>query len=467
MKHVHLIGIGGTGLSAIARVLLEKGYAVSGSDREATPLFNAITAAGARTFLGHAAEQIAGADLVIRSSAIPDDNPEVIAAEAQGIPVMKRAEFLEELIGDKDTLAVAGSHGKTTTTAMLIWVLENMGTNPSFIAGGVVSQLNCNAKAGAGLYFAIEADEYDYMFLGLSPKIAIITNIEHDHPDCFPTQESYLNAFKAFLDRIRPDGLALMCLDDRQTRTLMQEMSAGKRTFLGYGTTPEADYRAENFIIVDGNPQFSLVHRDEHGKSQTLGEVSLSIPGHHNVLNATAVLAAIHQLGLPMQKAIAALKEFTGAGRRFEILGTADGITLIDDYGHHPTEIAATLKAARSRYPERRVWAIWQPHTFSRTQTLEEAFVEALRLADRVVVLKIYAAREENHGYTAETIADALPQGKADYLADFSAAAGFLLANLEANDVAIFFSAGDATRLSQAVLNGLQQRNKDKKETSA
>jgi len=473
MKHVHLIGIGGTGLSAIARVLLEKGYAVSGSDREATPLFNAITAAGARTFLGHAAEQIAGADIVLRSSAIPDDNPEVVAARAQGIPVKKRSEFLEELTGDKDTLAVAGSHGKTTTTAMLTWILEKLGTNPSFIAGGVINQLECNAKAGAGLYFAIEADEYDHMFLGLSPKIAIITNIEHDHPDCFPTQESYLEAFKTFLDRVRPDGLALMCLDDRQTRLLMQEMVSEDPTvlehctLLGYGTTPEADYRAENFTVIEGNPHFSLVHRDEAGKSHNLGEVSLTIPGHHNVLNATAVLAAIHQLGLPMQKAISALHEFSGTGRRFEILGHPGGITLIDDYGHHPTEIAATLQAARSRYPERRIWAIWQPHTFSRTQTLAEAFVEALSLADRVIVLKIYAAREENPGYSAERIAEALPAGKADYLADFSAAVGFLQANLESNDVAIFFSAGDATEVSQAVLNGLQQRKKDNKEMFA
>lgn len=461
MKHIHLIGIGGTGLSAIARVLLEKGYTVSGSDRAASSLFNAITSAGATTFLGHNAEQVTGADLVIRSSAIPDDNLEVIAARAKGIPVLKRSEFLEELTGDKDTLAVAGSHGKTTTTAMLIWVLEQLGTEPSFIAGGVVNQLGCNARAGAGPYFAIEADEYDHMFLGLSPKIAIITNIEHDHPDCFPTEEDYRAAFRAFLEKVRPDGLALMCLDDPVTRDLLGEMTQTDLNLLGYGTSIDADYQADDIIVIDGLPQFILGHRNNDGTVQKLGTVTLSIPGHHNVLNATATLAVIHLLGLDLPKAMDALSGFTGAGRRFEILGMADGTTIIDDYGHHPTEIAAALEAARSRYPDSRVWAVWQPHTFSRVQTLEEAFIRALNLADRVVVLKIYAAREANPGYSAERIANALPAGKANYSADFQTATAFLLENLASGDVAIVFSAGDATEVSQAVLIGLQQKSKE------
>ncbi len=463
MKHIHLIGIGGTGLSAIARVLLEKGYAVSGSDREASPFFKAITAAGARTFLGHATEQIAGADLVIRSSAIPDDNPEVVAARSEGIPVLKRADFLKSLTKDKDTLAVAGSHGKTTTTAMLIWILEQLGTEPSFIAGGMVNQLGCNARAGAGLYFAIEADEYDYMFLGLSPKIAIITNIEHDHPDCFPTGEDYRAAFKSFLERVRPDGIALLCLDDLATQALMQEMAKTELNLLGYGTSSDADYRAEKITITGGSPQFTLTHRQDDAKRQDLGTITLSIPGHHNILNATAALGAIHQLGLSMPEAIQALSTFTGAGRRFEILGKAHGTTIIDDYGHHPTEIAATLEAARSRYPDHRIWAVWQPHTFSRTRSLEEGFVKALAKADRVVVLKIYAAREQDPGYSAEQIAKALPPEKATYLADFTTASAFLLKNLVPNDVVIVFSAGDATQVSQAVLNGLKQTNQTRK----
>ncbi len=463
MKKIHLIGIGGTGLSAIARVLLENGHAVSGSDRVASPLFKAITSAGAKTYLGHAAEQVAGADLVIRSSAIPDDNPEVIAAKAEGIPVLKRSEFLKDLTQDKDTLAVAGSHGKTTTTAMIIWMLDRLGLDPSFIAGGVVNQLDCNARAGTGLYFAIEADEYDHMFLGLAPKIAIITNIEHDHPDCFPTEADYRAAFKAFLERVRADGVALLCLDDPATHDLMQEMDDVDFTMLSYGTSNQAHYLADELQNNEvGLPEFDLLFRDpESGEAHhKIGQASLRIPGQHNVLNATAALGAIHQLGLPIKEAIDALTHFTGAGRRFEVIGTANGVTVIDDYGHHSTEIAATLKAARSRYPGQKIWAIWEPHTYSRTKKLEPAFIEALDLADSVVVLKVYAAREESPGYTSEVIAQKLPGHKGVYMDDFDTASSFLLANLSPGDIAIVFSAGDATQISQTVLSGLRKRER-------
>jgi UDP-N-acetylmuramate--alanine ligase len=460
MKHIHLIGIGGSGLSAIARVLLERGYTVSGSDQVASTFFKAITAAGAKTFLGHAAEHITGADLVIRSSAISDDNPEVIAALAENIPVLKRAQFLDQLTKGKDTLAVAGSHGKTTTTAMLIWILDQLGTKPSFIAGGVVTQLDCNARAGAGRYFAIEADEYDNMFLGLSPQIAIVTNIEHDHPDCFPTAEQYRNAFKDFLQRVRPKGLALMCLDDPEARSLMDEFLDSNLHILGYGTTADADYRANEIIIEKGFPKFTLDFRNQKGQIKSLGTVTLRVPGRHNVLNASAALATVHQLGLSMAEAMEALHRFTGAGRRFEVLGRVNGTTIIDDYGHHPTEIAATLEAAHARYPEGRIWAVWQPHTYSRTAALEKAFIQALERANRVIVLKVFASREENSGYSAEKIANVIPNGKADYMEDFVAAANFLIANLAPKDVVIVFSAGNATELSQAVLEGLQQKRK-------
>ena len=458
MKHVHLIGIGGTGLSAIARVLIEKGYTVSGSDRAASALFKAITAAGARTFLGHAAEQVAGADLVIRSSAIPEDNPEVIAAEEQGIPVLKRADFLEELTQGKETLAVAGSHGKTTTTAMLIWILDQLGTQPSFIAGGMVNQLGCNARAGIGTYFAIEADEYDYMFLGLSPKIAIITNIEHDHPDCFPTKEDYLDAFKAFLGRVRPDGFALICLDDPESRQLLNNMEDKQIQLLGYGTSPYADYYAHDISVVEDLTQFTLTHKKNGGITETLGTVELSVPGRHNVLNATAALSAIHQLGMPINEAISAINNFQGTGRRFEVLGSIEGRTIIDDYGHHPTQIAATLEAARSRYPHHRIWAVWQPHTYSRTQLLEDEYIQALSQADKVIVLSIYAAREENHGYTAESIAESIANINAYYIPNMETATNFLLTELKPNDLVIVFSAGDATHLSRDVLRELELR---------
>ena len=455
MKHIHLIGIGGAGLSAIARVLLEKGYTVSGSDGVESALFNTVTAAGAHTFLGHSGEHVIGADLVIRSSAVPDDNPEVLAALKAGIPVLKRSEFLEELTQDKDTLAIAGSHGKTTTTAMLIWMLDQLGTDPSFIAGGVISQLECNARAGQGSFFAIEADEYDYMFLGLSPKIAVVTNIEHDHPDCFPTPADYHSAFASFLHRVRPDGLALICTDDPEAQSLFDELFEGNINILSYGTSPDTDYHADEITTVDGYPQFRLLHRLGRSRTEDLGVIRLRLPGFHNVLNATAVLAVAHQLGLSLLQARMAISTFRGVGRRFEVLGTAGGVTVIDDYGHHPTQLAVTLEAARFRYPESRLWAIWEPHTYTRTKMLEEGFTQALKIADRVVILKIYAAREANPGYSSEKIAAALPDRNARYFADFDAASRFLLDELMSGDVAIFFSAGYATKVSRAVLDGL------------
>ena len=464
MKHIHLIGIGGTGLSAIARVLLEKGFTVSGSDREDSAMFTAIKAAGAQTYLGHASQHVEGADLVIRSSAIPEDNLEVVAAFARGIPVMKRQDFLQELTKDKHTLAVAGTHGKTTTTAMLIWMLHRLNMDPSYILGGIIQQLGRNAHAGGGQYFVIEADEYDRMFLGLKPKIAVITNIEHDHADCFPTQTDYQQAFADFIQCVQPEGKILFCIDDPGARSLLSGSRILQVQRWAYGTSPEAHYASEKIVTIDGYPQFELVFRDESREERHLGKVALHVPGHHNVLNATAALGVIHQLGLPMDPALQAMREFTGAGRRFEVLEQADDVTVINDYGHHPTEIAATLEAARSRYPNQRLWAVWQPHTYSRAQSLAERFVDALNMADKVIVLKIYAAREPDPGYSADQIARALPITKATYAGTFEAAAEYLLKNLVADDIMIIFSAGDAIQLSQMVLENLARREKSHQE---
>jgi UDP-N-acetylmuramate--alanine ligase len=457
MKHIYLIGIGGTGLSAIARVLLEKGYIVSGSDRVASPLFSSITAAGAKTYLGHSAEHVIGADLVVRSSAVPDDNPEVIAALNAGIPVVKRVDFLPTLIEGKQTIAIAGSHGKTTTTAMIAWILEKLGEDPSYLVGSEITQLGRNAHAGTGEHFVIEADEYDNMFLGLEPFIAVLTNIEHDHPDCFPTEETYRMAFKSFMKRLKPDGVALICKDDPQACAIMEEFQSTGMNIMSYSLSRDADYFAKISEDMGTLPAFEIRYRQSAEKVVSLGKVNLSIPGQHNILNATAAIGVIHQLGLPIQKALTALGEFTGAGRRFEILGECHQITIIDDYGHHPTEIAATLKAARVAYPDHRLWAVWQPHTYTRTQTLEKSFIEALNLADQALILKIYGAREENREYSAETIANALPEGKAVYKETFDEAIQDLLARLSPEDVAIFFSAGDATEVSRSVLSHLQK----------
>lgn len=460
MKHIHMIGIGGAGLSAIAQVLLEQGFIVSGSDRVESPAIKILAEEGIQVFIGHDPQHIKGADIVIRSSAIPDNNPEVLAAVEMGIPVLKRREFLRTLTEGKRTIAIAGSHGKTSTTAMITYALHNLGLDPSFISGGVITQLSTNAHSGTDSFFVIEADEYDYMFLSLTPEIAIITNIEHDHPDCFPTPADYRDAFEAFVKQVKPSGTVLMCIDDPETKALKEGLSADRFNIFGYGASPEANYFADSIQLINGYYQFDFVFKNINEPSEKLGTVRLNIPGYHSVLNATAALGAIHQLKLSIPEAIKSIENFTGANRRFSILGVFNGITIIDDYGHHPSEIKATLEAAHSRYPHHRVWAVWQPHTYSRTQNLEKRFIQSLNLADKVLVLRIFGAREMNDSYSARVISSALPEQKAEYADNFTQAKKYLFDNLSSNDVVIFFSAGDATQLSQMILEDLSQREK-------
>lgn len=459
-EHVHLIGIGGAGISAIAKVLLEQGYLVSGSDRAVTPILKVLSEKGAHVYAGHDPQQILNADFIIRSSAVPDDDPEVFAAMQIGIPVLKRQDFLRTLTQGMQTIAIAGSHGKTTTTAMLVWILHNFGLDPSYISGGVIKQLGSNAHAGTGNYFVIEADEYDYMFLGLKPEIALITNIEHDHPDCFPTPADYRAAFKAFIEQVQPSGKAILCVDDAETKALMTGLSSSRINVYSYGTASDANYSAYQIQLINGYYHFDLIFKNGNGWQKKLGSVQLNVPGYHNVLNAVGALSVIHQLNLSLESAIKSLACFLGAGRRFEVLGNIDGVTVIDDYGHHPSEIAATLEAAHSRYPNHRVWAVWQPHTYTRTRNLEKEFIQALDSADNVLVLKIFAAREVDDGYSAKTIASALPSDQTVYIDNFDQAAEYLLDYLAHDDVVIVFSAGDATQLTQMLLDGLHQRRK-------
>ena len=453
--HYHLIGIGGTGLSAIARVLLEQGHTVSGSDRQRSPLAQGVEAAGGRVYIGHAADQIAGAQVVIRSSAIPDDNPEVQAARQRGIPVLKRADFLDDLMQGQDCLAVAGTHGKTTTTSMLAWALTVLGQDPSYIIGGVSANLGGNAHAGQGKYFVIEADEYDRMFLGLRPYAAVVTNVEHDHPDCFPTPADFAGAFRDFVERLRPEGFLLLCTDDPGAVSLMEHARALGRRVHTYGIAAPAEYHAISLRVPPegGGYAFQAQHA-----GQFLAEVTLQVPGRHNVQNALAVLGMLHQLGLSVERAAEALGAFRGTGRRFEIIGQAGGVTIVDDYAHHPTEIAATLEAARSRFPGRRLWAVWQPHTYSRTRTLQERFAAAFAQADRVLLTPIYAAREAppEDGFDARRVAEAMPHPAARYCASLEETSDYLLRHLESGDVLLVFSAGDAVQVSRAVLDGLR-----------
>ena len=355
IKQIHLIGIGGTGLSAIAKVLHERGFVVSGSDQQYSKNVQNLREIGVRVDIGHSAENIQGADLVIRSSAIPDYNVEVEAALNNGVPVVKRREFLNVLIGEKRTIAVAGTHGKTTTTSMIAWMLSALGKDPSFIVGSLVRNLNENAHAGEGNYFVIEADEYDHMFLGLHPYIAVILNMEHDHPDCYPTIDDYEQAFVQFAENIQDGGLLLYngnapsvirMIDNLDLKKIRRvSINICESTYLSEKERQErCDYQAENLTINEfGCYDFYFSKRN----TGILTGVSLKVPGMHNVFNAVAALAVADLLHLPVFDAALTIGNFEGVERRFEIRGEKDGVIVIDDYAHHQTEIQVTLQAAR------------------------------------------------------------------------------------------------------------------------
>jgi len=459
MIKVHFIGIGGTGLSAIARVLVERGYTVSGSDRTLSSLARELAELGATVYEGHAAHHIADANIVIRSSAIPDDNPEVQAALAAGIPVLKRADFLGQLMAGYDCIAIAGTHGKTTTTSMTAWVLTRLGQDPSYIIGGVSKNLGNNAHAGQGKYFVIEADEYDHMFLGLDPLWAIVTIVEHDHPDCFPTPTDYRAAFVSFVNKIKPGGSLLACQDDPGSASLAEGTAPPGCHTATYGISPSAEYSVTDITTNPlGGSDFTLCHSSQNTSPQVLVHVTLRLPGLHMVRNAAAVLALAHQLNLPLESAAAALHEFTGTGRRFDLLGEVWGVALYNDYAHHPTEIAATLAAARQYHPGRRIWAVWQPHTYSRTQTLQEAFSSAFKDADQVLVTEIYAAREQQIDFSSSQVVRLMKHPAARFCPTLNSAAATLQSELKPGDVVLVLSAGDADKITDQIFQELKKR---------
>lgn len=451
-EHIHLIGIGGYGLSAIARVLHEMGYQVSGSDRQLSDLAINLKNQGVTIFEGHAADHIEGAQIVVRSSAIPSDNPEILAAKEKNIPVQKRDQFLGNLIHDFKGIGIAGTHGKTTTTAMIAWMLYALGKDPSYIIGGVSKNLGNNAHAGSGPYFVIEADEYDHMFLGLHLHTAILTNMEHDHPDCYPTQADYLQAFIQFVQNVPEDGLVLMNADDSGLVELQKFFPQNK--YFTFGFHPTANYQARN-LTIGKNGGYAFDFFTNQGEAFNT-HVELSVPGKHNVLNACAALALADQLGLNMPEAAKAIDKFTSTGRRFDILGTVNQITIIDDYAHHPTEIKATLEGAKSRFPGQRIWAVWQPHTFSRTQTLFEQFCSAFTDADQVIVTEIFASREKNDRYSAQTVVEHMHHPDVRFIKTLQDVCTYLLENLQPGDVLLVLTAGDADQISKTIYHTLK-----------
>jgi UDP-N-acetylmuramate--alanine ligase len=457
MTHVHFVGIGGSGLSAIARLLRESGYEVSGSDKTLSPFAADLQNMGVQIFIGHHPRNVAGADWVVRSSAVGDDNPEVEAAKRAGIPVYKRADFLGQMMSEKTGIAVAGTHGKTTTTAMIAWMLVEMRRDPSFIVGGTLTNLKTNAHAGKGDLFVIEADEYDRMFLGLKPHIAVVTNLEHDHPDCYPTFEDMHSAFQSFVDLLPADGTLIACAEDEGATTLLTHARRKGLNIVSYSIQGEMTINSPQWmqartLAPNDRGGFDFSAMTNLGFTSDAIQVSLQVPGEHNVRNALAALSVAAVLGLPLQEAADALGQFTGTGRRFEVRGERNGVTVIDDYAHHPTEIRATLAGARKRYPSRRIWAVWQPHTYSRTQMLFHEFTRAFTDADEVLVTEIYASREPKQDFSSAEVVSAMPHPSARYSGSLADTTAYLRPNLRPGDVVLVLSAGDADQVSADLL---------------
>ncbi len=391
VRHIHFVGIGGSGMSGIAEVLLNLGYTVSGSDAAANAATRRLAQLGARVALGHAAENVAGADAVVVSSAVKADNPEVMAARAKRIPVVPRAVMLAELMRLKQGIAIAGTHGKTTTTSLVASVLAAGGLDPTFVIGGRVNSVGANARLGSGEYIVVEADESDASFLNLMPVIAVVTNIDNDHMETYGHDFAKLKgAFVEFLSRLPFYGTAVLCIDDRHVREIMPFVS---KPVLTYGFAPEAQVRA-----LEARPDGTAMHFRVLREDAAPLDVRLNLPGEHNVRNATAAIAVGTLLAVPDAAMLQALASFTGVGRRFACHGdiaiAGGSFTLIDDYGHHPVEMAATIAAARGAFPGRRIVLAFQPHRYTRTRDCFEDFVRVLSTVDALLLAEVYAAGE-------------------------------------------------------------------------
>ena len=447
-QHAHFIGIGGIGMSGIAEILLNQNMRVSGSDLRRGPITDRLAKLGAVIYEGHDAAHIAGATVVVTSSAVGQDNPEVVEAHTRKIPVIQRAEMLAELMRLKYGIAIAGMHGKTTTTSMVASVLAAGDLDPTVVVGGRVDALGSNARLGTTQYLVAEADESDRSFLKLSPILAVVTNLDREHMDCYADMEDVENCFLAFMDRVPFYGAVTACIDNPELAAILPR---AKRRVFTYGTAREADYRLQP---LPGDASCSSRFQVT-ATSGTLGPFELHVPGRHNVLNATAAVAIAHQLAVPADSIAAGIRNFRGVDRRFQLRGKARGVSVVDDYGHHPTEIKATLAAARE-CGFKRIHVVFQPHRYTRTADLMDRFATAFTDADSVFVLPIYAASEQPiPGVTAERLVERIEGPKVRFVADFPAAIEAATAVAAEGDLILTLGAGNVSQLAPQIVERL------------
>ena len=449
-KKLHFIGIGGAGMSGLARIALTHGAQVSGSDEKDSSVLAALAALGATVFSAHNAEHVQGADLVIYSNAISHSNSERVAAEKLNIPIYTRAQALALLMSESISIAVAGTHGKTTTSSMLTVALQACGADPSFAIGGTISASGSNAHRGTGQYFVAEADESDGSFIEYKPFGAIVTNVEHDHVDYFATPADVTAAFEDFAQTISPEGFLVYCADDAGSLALGRLKSS--YLSISYGENADSDLHIDQVELgAKGSRARAL------WKGKSIGHLELNVPGRHNIDNAAAALAVGLHLGLPTAGLLAGLASFAGTGRRFELKGTVHGIRVIDDYGHHPTEIRVTLDAARRYAGDGRLLVVFQPHRYSRTQAFMSEFASALSLADDVTLLEVYAASEKPiPGVSSEVISQSMTNGK--YVPNFVDATDSMIEMAKPGDVIMTLGAGDVSSLGPIIVDGLTKR---------
>jgi UDP-N-acetylmuramate--alanine ligase len=448
-QHAHFIGIGGIGMSGIAEILLNLDMKVSGSDLRRSPVTDRLARMGATIYEGHDAANVAGATVVVTSSAVHADNPEVLEARAHKIQVIQRAEMLAELMRLKYGIAIAGMHGKTTTTTMVAAVLAAGGLDPTIVVGGRVDALGSNAKLGKSQYMVVEADESDRSFLKLTPILAVVTNLDREHMDCYRDMADVEQAFLTFIDKLPFYGAVTACVDNPLLAAILPR--SHRRVFT-YGVAAEADYRLEFLDAVVG----TFAHFQVMTAMGPLGPFELHVPGRHNVLNATAAVAIAHQLGIAAEMIAEGLRYFRGVDRRFQLRGAARGVTVVDDYGHHPTEIRATLAAARE-CGYQKIHVIFQPHRYTRTLDLMDQFTGAFRDTDTVIVLPIYAASEEPiPGVTAERLAERIEGPQVQFAEDFAVAVAAVTAQANNGDLILTLGAGSVSQLGPQILEALE-----------